>query len=219
MPSTESLHRRALHLLLAVLSAAGVWACTGGVGHADAAAAARSGGVDWDRIAACESGGRWHLATGNGYFGGLQFDRTTWQANGGTAFAPRADLATREQQIAVAERLAARRGLKPWPVCGGRGAAPGAASAGAPRVETAAPAPAAEPESTGPEATEPEPADAGPELRWTVQEGEDLAGIAEAHGVAGGWQALHELNRDVVGDDPDLIVPGQVLRLADQASA
>ncbi|PBC66109.1 transglycosylase-like protein with SLT domain [Streptomyces sp. TLI_235] len=195
--------RRALHLLLAVLGAAGVWACTEGVRPAEAAAAARSGGIDWDRIAACESGGRWHVASGNGYFGGLQFDRATWQANGGTAFAPRADLATREQQIAVAERLAAHRGLRPWPVCGARGAARAAAPSPAP-----APSPAVEPEAAEPEAAEPEAA-----VQWTVQEGEDLAGIAEAHGITGGWQAVHGLNRDLLGDDPDLIVPGQVLRL------
>ncbi|GAA1122446.1 LysM domain-containing protein [Kitasatospora arboriphila] len=54
---------------------------------------------------------------------------------------------------------------------------------------------------------------AEPEPQWTVQEGEDLAGIAEAQGVSGGWQALHELNRDLIGGDPDLVVPGQVLRL------
>ncbi|MFD0532361.1 transglycosylase family protein [Kitasatospora arboriphila] len=86
-----------------------------------AAAAANGGqGADWDKVAACESGGRWHADTGNGYFGGLQFDRATWRANGGTAYAARPDLASREQQIAVADHLAARRGLAPWPVCGVR---------------------------------------------------------------------------------------------------
>ncbi|MFJ6774671.1 transglycosylase family protein, partial [Kitasatospora sp. NPDC091257] len=67
---------------------------------------ADGGSYDWDRVAACESSGNWRVNTGNGYYGGLQFDRPTWRENGGLAYAPRADLATREQQIAVAEHLA-----------------------------------------------------------------------------------------------------------------
>ena len=68
----------------------------------------------WDRIAMCESGGNWHINTGNGYYGGLQFLTSTWLANGGGDFAPRADLASREQQITVANRLYAVAGLSPW---------------------------------------------------------------------------------------------------------
>ena len=74
----------------------------------------------WDRIAKCESGGNWHINTGNGYYGGLQFAYSTWLSNGGADFAQRADLASREQQITVANRLYAARGLQPW---GCRGAA------------------------------------------------------------------------------------------------
>lgn len=68
----------------------------------------------WDRIAKCESSGRWNINTGNGYYGGLQFNRQTWLSVGGADFAPRADLATREEQITVANRLYAKRGLQPW---------------------------------------------------------------------------------------------------------
>ena len=68
----------------------------------------------WDRIARCESGGNWHINTGNGYYGGLQFLTSTWLSNGGGSFAPRADLASREQQITIANRLYARAGLGPW---------------------------------------------------------------------------------------------------------
>jgi hypothetical protein len=71
----------------------------------------------WDRLAQCESGGNWAINTGNGYYGGLQFDLGTWAAYGGTAFAERPDLATREQQITVAEALYAKRGFQPWPAC------------------------------------------------------------------------------------------------------
>jgi len=79
-----------------------------------AAAPSVSGGSAWDRIAACESGGNWSINTGNGYYGGLQFTQATWAGAGGLKYAPRADLATREQQIAVASTLA----LSNWPVCG-----------------------------------------------------------------------------------------------------
>ncbi len=68
----------------------------------------------WDRIAQCESGGNWHINTGNGYYGGLQFDYNSWLANGGADFAQRADLASREQQITVANRYYAKAGLGPW---------------------------------------------------------------------------------------------------------
>ena len=68
----------------------------------------------WDRIAQCESGQRWNINTGNGYYGGLQFNTQTWLSVGGDDFAPRADLATRAEQITVANRLYAQRGLQPW---------------------------------------------------------------------------------------------------------
>ena len=71
-------------------------------------------GAMWDRIAQCESGGNWAINTGNGYYGGLQFDSQTWLGNGGGAFAPRADLASRTQQIAIANKVYAARGLAPW---------------------------------------------------------------------------------------------------------
>jgi uncharacterized protein YabE (DUF348 family) len=79
-----------------------------------------SSGLNWDAVAACESGGNWHINTGNGFYGGLQFDSGTWLSNGGGAYAPRADLASREQQIAIATKLYDARGSSPWPVCGQR---------------------------------------------------------------------------------------------------
>jgi len=78
-------------------------------------------GARWDAIAGCESGNNWAINTGNGYYGGVQFDQTTWERNGGLRYAPRADLATREEQIAIAEVTRARQGWGAWPVCG-RGA-------------------------------------------------------------------------------------------------
>ncbi len=72
----------------------------------------------WDAIAACESGGNWQINSGNGYYGGLQFNLSTWQAYGGTGM-PHQN--SREQQIAVAERVRdARGGYGAWPHCGAR---------------------------------------------------------------------------------------------------
>ena len=70
--------------------------------------------VPWDKMAFCESTNRWSVNTGNGTYGGLQFMTPTWLEYGGGQFAPRADLATEEQQIIVAERLYAKEGLAPW---------------------------------------------------------------------------------------------------------
>lgn len=72
---------------------------------------------DWDRLAQCESGGNWAINTGNGYYGGLQFSASTWNAYGGQEFAPTADKASREQQIVVAERVLASQGWGAWPAC------------------------------------------------------------------------------------------------------
>lgn len=70
--------------------------------------------TDWDAIAACESSGDWSANTGNGYYGGLQFARSSWIAAGGLRYAPRADLASRVEQIAVAKRLARLQGMSAW---------------------------------------------------------------------------------------------------------
>src|SRR4029450_11121842 len=74
----------------------------------------------WARLAQCESTSNWRANTGNGYFGGLQFDRQTWAAYGGLTYASSAHLATPAQQIAVAEKLRAARGFQPWPACSRR---------------------------------------------------------------------------------------------------
>ncbi|MEH6622410.1 MULTISPECIES: transglycosylase family protein [Dietzia] len=73
----------------------------------------------WDQVAQCESGGDWHINTGNGYYGGLQFAAQTWSGYGGGEFAATADQATREQQIQIGERVLAGQGPGAWPNCGG----------------------------------------------------------------------------------------------------
>ncbi|MDY6996306.1 MAG: transglycosylase family protein [Actinomycetota bacterium] len=89
----------------------------GGLGLAGHASAATDG--EWDQVARCESGGNWAINTGNGYHGGLQFSPSTWSGHGGGEFAPTAYMATKEEQIAVAERVLASQGKGAWPSCGG----------------------------------------------------------------------------------------------------
>ncbi|GAA5099068.1 resuscitation-promoting factor Rpf1 domain-containing protein [Nocardia iowensis] len=88
---------------------------TAGVALAGNASAAPDS--DWDRLAQCEAGGNWGINTGNGYQGGLQFSPSTWKAHGGGEYAASANQATREQQIAVAEKVLASQGWGAWPSC------------------------------------------------------------------------------------------------------
>ena len=75
-------------------------------------------GVNWDAVAACESGGNWGTNTGNGYYGGLQFTMGTWRSNGGSGSPHHA---SREEQIRVANNVLKSQGIGAWPVCGRRG--------------------------------------------------------------------------------------------------
>ncbi|MDT4998339.1 MAG: resuscitation-promoting factor RpfA [Mycobacterium sp.] len=89
---------------------------TGSIALAGQAGAATDG--EWDQVARCESGGNWAINTGNGYQGGVQFSPSTWSSHGGGEFAPAANMATKDEQIAVAERVLASQGRGAWPVCG-----------------------------------------------------------------------------------------------------
>ncbi|MEU3344771.1 transglycosylase family protein [Streptomyces sp. NPDC006700] len=190
-----------------------------GAGAAHAAEAST-----WNKVAACESSGNWHINTGNGYYGGLQFTRSTWAAYGGTRYAPSADLATRDQQIAVAEKVLDGQGPGAWPVCSTRagltrgGGTPGVHpdSAGQRSVRGgggtagtgAAKSPAHEVDvrpQTAPQAR------AGSAEMYKVVRGDTLSGIADERHVSGGWRQLYAANRTTVGSDPNLILPGQRL--------
>lgn len=74
-------------------------------------------GSRWDQLAQCESGGNWSINTGNGFTGGVQFLQSTWLAMGGGEFAPDAYLASKAEQIIVAERLLEVSGWGAWPGC------------------------------------------------------------------------------------------------------
>ncbi|MEU2930901.1 transglycosylase family protein [Streptomyces sp. NPDC007251] len=193
----------------ALLAPLGLLAATGN-------AAAADNGV-WDRIAQCESGGNWHINTGNGYYGGLQFSAGTWRAYGGTAYAPTADQASRSAQIAVATKVQQAQGWGAWPVCSARagasGAAPAAAHTGATGTAaskgvTTKSAPAKTPKRPAGHTNRSESRGTGD---YTVREGDTLSVIAARHGTT--WQRIYAANKKVIGDDPDLIVPGQRLAL------
>lgn len=297
------------------------------------AAGAQAADADtWDRVAECESGGMWSANEGDGFYGGLRLTLDLWKKYGGTEYAPRPDLASRSQQISVAESILGDRGPGAWPNCSlgtgltgsadapdvnpGRTAtpetdpeadpAPGAgrsdgsggsdASGPAERPDTSdasrssdgldgsasdgsasggseesskepagesskkpADEPADEPSgepadedskgSAGDSSADPAPTgrhrgaqdageragdggsgDARPSGRhasrdgvdrtqdptgdaYTVRPGDNLSGIAEDQNVSRGWQGLYEDNEDLIGIDPDLILPGQRLDL------
>ncbi|HEY2763062.1 MAG TPA: transglycosylase family protein [Pseudonocardiaceae bacterium] len=100
-----------------LLARAGLVALAIAIPVAVAAPAQASPKASWDGIASCESSGNWAINNGNGYSGGLQFTPSTWSAFGGGAYSPNASGASREQQIAVAEKVVAAQGWNAWPVC------------------------------------------------------------------------------------------------------
>src|ERR1700751_5006622 len=128
-------HRKPTTSSISVAKIAFTGAVLGGGSIALAGQAAAATDGEWDQVARCESGGNWGINTGNGYHGGVRFSASTWAAHGGGQYAPSAQLATKEQQIAVAERVLATQGRGAWPVCGGPLSGP------SPR-EVAPPAPA-----------------------------------------------------------------------------
>src|SRR6185312_13576125 len=111
-------HRKPTQSGINVAKVAFTGAVIGGSGLALSAHAAAATDGEWDSVARCESGNNWSINTGNGYQGGLQFSPGTWRSHGGGEFAPVANMASREQQIAVAERVLASQGRGAWPVCG-----------------------------------------------------------------------------------------------------
>ncbi|QUQ69498.1 LysM peptidoglycan-binding domain-containing protein [Kutzneria sp. CA-103260] len=169
--------------------------------------------ADWDAVAKCESGGNWAINTGNGFYGGLQFTASTWRAYGGAAYAPTANLASRDAQIAVANRVLAAQGPHAWPNCFRYGTTSGV---GAPAP---APAPKAAPKATprkaAPVAPQAEAPVQAPKLNgngdYTVVAGDTLSTLVGKLNLSGTWQDLYNKNKDVIGSDPNLIIVGQKL--------
>ncbi|KPC83362.1 MULTISPECIES: transglycosylase family protein [Streptomyces] len=314
MGSANGRHRRPRQAP-AIVVAAGVTGSAIAIPLLGAGGAQAAEATTWDRVAECESGGMWSADLGNGYYGGLQFSQDTWSAYGGTAYASRADLASRSQQIAVAEKVLDDKGPQAWPSCAVisglalDGTLPGVDPGGEPSAEPSEDATPSETPSSNasdpadatgeadesgaedkangkasddaadkgdesgeapgspsatpsPEASEtsgaskgdgakggkhrgtPAPeASAGPDLEdaresgrhasrgdsgtrqggaegaYTVRSGDNLWAIADSQEVPGGWTALYEVNKDELGSDPDLILPGQSLDLGLGADA
>jgi len=225
---TQNQHhaRHRQHPVARVATRIGLGIATAGAAGAVAllgpATAAHAGsGVNWDAIAQCESGGNWGINTGNGFQGGLQFTQGTWRAYGGTQYASSANHASREQQIAVAEKVLHGQGIGAWPVCGKRAGSSqhyaaksssteSRSSSSASRSSTRSTHKSSPSQSHNWAAAKPKTA-AGSGHTYTVRSGDTLSTIAARQGVAGGWKALYDNNRQVVGGNPDLIMPGQQL--------
>ncbi|NNH71677.1 DUF3235 domain-containing protein [Nocardia uniformis] len=130
-------HRKPSNTGRTVAKVAVTGAMIGGAGVALAGNASAAPDSDWDRLAQCEAGGNWGINTGNGYQGGLQFSPSTWKAHGGGEYAPAANQASREQQIAVAEKVLATQGWGAWPSCSSKlGLSSGPTPRSAPAPET-----------------------------------------------------------------------------------
>ncbi|MER5748512.1 transglycosylase family protein [Streptomyces sp. NPDC002088] len=196
------------------------------------AGTAQAADVDtWNKVAACESSDNWSINTGNGYYGGLQFTQSTWEAYGGTAYARRADLATKDQQIAVAEKVLKGQGPGAWPVCSVRagltrgGDTPDIHPAGTATTRTAKSSAQTSTHASAQTSVQDVQPQTTPQSRagtaemYRVVRGDTLSGIAEDQHVKGGWHGLYTANRKTVGDDPDLILPGQRLNLRAKAAA
>lgn len=157
-------HRKPSSSNISVAKIAFTGAVLGGGSIALAGQAAAATDGEWDQVARCESGGNWAINTGNGYHGGVQFSASTWASHGGGQYAPSAELASRDQQIAVAERVLATQGRGAWPVCGGPLSGPTQRDVPAPAgLDTpglnGAPAPLAPPADAPPPDAPPPPAD------------------------------------------------------------
>jgi len=192
------IHKQSLRALgLAVAGAAGTVALL-----SPASAAVAKSSVNWDAVAQCESGGNWSINTGNGYYGGLQFSRSTWKAYGGGKYASTANKASRAEQIRIAEKVLDGQGIGAWPVCGKK-----AGSTKSYQVKNA------EKRSTTHKSSTYKKSVKATGKHYTVKSGDTLAKIAAAQHVKGGWRALFQLNRAELGGDPNLIFPGQRLSL------
>ena len=212
-----------------LIKAGTIAAATAAVSFAAIGTAQATPSHNWDGVAACESGGNWHINTGNGFYGGVQFSESTWLAYGGGQYAPRADLASKSEQIAIAEKVLSGQGIGAWPVCGRHLTSGSSSSAPAPRVThrttrvvhtvrhtTVRHAPVHH--ATAP--TRPLPIKAhyaAPKQKinvtnYVVRSGDNLSQIAVRHHVPGGWQTLAYLNRATIAN-PNLIFVDQHIKI------
>ena len=218
--------------VLSGLAVAGLAAAGIAFGAAPAQAAPTS---VWDRVAACESGGNWHINTGNGYYGGLQFSLATWHGYGGAGNPADASKST---QIAIAEKVLAGHAPQPWPVCSVKAGARGSSSSAGSSSSSSASSSASSSSSSSSSSSRssgssrsyhssassnsvhvsnaPAPAARPAAVKtsgktYTVKSGDSLSKIAKKLEIKAGWQRLWAANTKV--GDPDLIYVGQKLQL------
>ncbi|EWT02630.1 transglycosylase [Intrasporangium oryzae NRRL B-24470] len=228
-PKHAAQKRVSMKQRMAGVGIAGAATVIGGITTAGSASAA---GSVWDRVAACESGGNWHINTGNGFYGGLQFTRGTWLGYGGGAYAPRADLASSSQQIAIAQRVLASQGPGAWPVCSAKagltrsngGASSYALSTSRSTTRTAitkksvSPRKPVKKKTYAVSTTKRVNRYVAPQVSTargaaiTIKRGDTLSKLAAQYKVRGGWQRLYAANRGSIAD-PNIIYVGQVIRL------
>ncbi|MGW1840215.1 transglycosylase family protein [Streptomyces sp. BBFR2] len=225
MLSNKAKHRRPSKAVR-VATLAGVAGAAVAVPLMGATNASAASVATWDAVAQCESGGNWSINTGNGYYGGLQFSASSWAAAGGTQFAPRADLATKAQQIQAAEKLLAIQGPGAWSCAGAGNLTAGGPS---PDLNTGATTKAAPKQQAPKQQAQPKAApkqqaprtEAAPKRapqhhvmghgNYTVKSGDTLAKIAKAHGK--NWKSVYADNKSTIGSNPNLIFPGQKLHI------
>ena len=168
----------------------------------------------WDRVSACESGHHWHINTGNGFYGGLQFSASTWRAYHGGKYASRADKATRLEQIEVARRVLAAQGPGAWPVCGPRAgltrSSGHATSARLPRVAGRTLAHHATKRAAV--TSHHKAHHKARHKTYRVRPGDTLSKIARRLHIVGGWRALYRANHAHLSN-PNVLRAGQLLQL------
>jgi LysM repeat protein len=177
------------------------FAVAGAVIAAPLAVAGPANAADWDQLAKCESSGNWSANTGNGFSGGLQFTPSTWAAYGGTQYSSNAKDATREQQIAVAEKVLASQGPGAWPACSQKTGWTSGSTSGSIKVKT-------ESKKTKKSTPKPEPKVKTNGADYTVQTGDTLGKISQQFGVS--YKDVFERNKNIL-EDPNMIFPGQQL--------
>jgi len=226
-------HRAEVHSSTATMIKAGALvATTAAVSLATVGVADASPSHNWDGVAACESGGNWHINTGNGFYGGVQFSASTWRAYGGTQFASRADLASKSEQIQIAEKVLRGQGRGAWPVCGrhltgGTSSAVSSTKSSKSTKRVVHHTRKAVHHTTAKKVVRHTTAKvvrhapvhhvtARPVITsghtYTVRSGDTLSGIAGQQKVSGGWHTLARINQATISN-PNLIFPDQKIKI------
>lgn len=213
---SSSILKRLVGVLAALALAVGISTVT--AGPAEAASK-----TVWDRVAACESGGRWKINTGNGYYGGLQFSPSTWRGYGGKKYASQANRASKAEQIAVARRVLAGQGPGAWPVCSrkagltkqngkaNRNATP-ASNPGATAAKKSSSAASSKSAVSKAKSAVKKSTKKSSATYITVRSGDTLAKLARRHQIKGGWKALWKLNKSRL-KNPHVLRIGQRIKI------